>query len=63
MVLEKDYRRNCYVIQIPMEEMKRMFIRANDKARTLGYTEDELVAKELYGKILCLINSDMRGET
>ena len=63
MTLEKDYRRNCYVIQIPMEEMKGMFIRANDKARTLGYTEDELVTKELYEKILCLINSDMRGET
>lgn len=62
MTLEKDLRRNCYMILIPREEMKRMFIRANDKARTLGYTEDELVAKELYEKILCLINSDMRGE-
>lgn len=62
MELYKDYRRNCYVIQIPMEEMKRMFIRANDYARTLGYTEDELVAKELYERILGLINSDKRGE-
>lgn len=62
MILEKDYRRKDYVIHIPREEMMEMFIRAHDNTYRYGKTEDELVAKELYEKILCLINSDMRGE-
>lgn len=61
MILENDFRNDCYVIRITREEIKRMFIIANDNARTLGYTEDELVSKELCAKILGLINSDMRG--
>ena len=62
MILEKDFRNDCYVIRITREEMKRMFIKANDNARTLGYTEDEFVAEEFSRKILGIINSDMRGD-
>ena len=60
MTLERDERRNCYLILIPREEMKRIFIRAYDNAEKYGHTTDELVAKELYERILSLINSDLR---
>lgn len=62
MTLERDVRQNSYVIRIPREEMKRMFIRAWEHAEECGCTTDELVAKELYEKILCIVNSDMRGD-
>ena len=60
MTLERDIRQNSYVIKIPKEEMKRMFKRAYDNAEECGCTTDELVAKELYERILSLINSDLR---
>ena len=62
MILEHDHYSQCYVIRISREEVKRLFITANDKARTLGYTEDEFVSRELSEKILRIINSDIRGE-
>ena len=62
MTLERDIRQNSYVIRIPKEEMKRMFKRAYDNTEKSGHTTDELVAKELYERILSLINSDMRGK-
>ena len=61
MTIERDVSQNCYVIRVPREEMKRMFTRALDHAEEYGCTTDELVAKELYERILSLINSDMRG--
>lgn len=60
MTLERDVRQDSYVIRIPREEMKRMFIRAWDNANKCERTTDEFVAKELYERILGLINSDMR---
>lgn len=60
MTLERDVRQNSYVIRIPREEMKRIFIRAYDHTEECGCTTDELVAKELYERILRLIDSDMR---
>ena len=62
MTLERDIRQNSYIIRIPKEEMKLMFKRAWDYAEECGCTTDELVAKELYERILGLINSDMRGK-
>lgn len=63
MTLEKDYYWQCYVIRITREEVKRMYLRAYENAKCYGRTEDELVAKELCERLLCLINSDMRDKT
>ena len=58
MTLDRDIRRLCYVITIPREEIKAIFIQAyNSKGE---YTEDEIASKILANKILYLIGADER---
>ena len=60
MTLERDVRRMCYVITIPREEIKGIFVLAHEtKGKS---TEDEIVSKMLANKILNLIVADERGE-
>ena len=61
MTLERDIRRLCYVITIPREEVKDIFIQAHNAKGE--YTEDEIVSKILANKILHLIGADERENT
>lgn len=58
MTLERDDRRLCYVITIPREEIKRIFLEAHELKGL--YTEDEIASKMLADKILNLITDDER---
>jgi hypothetical protein len=58
MILERDVRRMCYIITIPREEVKDIFIQAHNAKGE--YTEDEIVSKILANKILYLIGADKK---
>ena len=60
MTLERDIRRLCYVITIPREEVKDIFIQSHNAKGE--YTEDEIASKILANKILYLIGVDKKGD-
>jgi hypothetical protein len=61
MTLDRDIRRLCYVITIPREEVKDIFIQAHNAKGE--YTEDEIASKILANKILHLIGADKKEST
>lgn len=56
MTLDRDFQRLCYVITIPREEIRDIFIQAHNANGE--YTEDEIASKILANKILHLIGAD-----
>jgi len=58
MTLDRDVRRLCYVIIIPREEIKDIFLQAHSAKGE--YTEDEIASKILANKILYLIGADRK---
>ncbi len=59
MTLDKDVRQMCYVITIPREEIRDIFIQAhNGKGEK---SEDEIASMILANKILHLIGAESEG--
>lgn len=59
MTLDKDVRRMSYVITIPREEIKDIFIQAHNAKGEKS--EDELASMILADKILHLIGAEREG--